>query len=233
MYNLGNAKIFGGIGAILMLVGTFIPNVGFIVSIVGLILVFIAVKTISELTKDKEIFSNYLMNFIFSIISIVAIFIIMLVAFGAVGGFSWITELQSADITDIDTFLEYFGGLIGACVLALIVGWILSILAAIYLRKSYNSIAEHTKVNLFKTTGTVYFIGAITTIVLIGFLILFIARIIEIIAYFSLPDKLPTEAETQKESGESHSPDRRCPNCDREIPKDARICPYCGKKFEE
>ncbi len=233
MAELSNAKIFGGIGAILMLVGAFIPNAGPIVSIVGLVLVFIAVKTISELTNDKEIFSNYLMNFIFSIISIVAIFIIMLVAFGAVGGFSWITEIQSADITDFESFWAYFGTIIGACILALIVAWILSVIAAIYLRRSYNSIAEHTKVNLFKTTGTVYFIGAITTIVLIGFLILFIARIIEIIAYFSLPDKLPTGAVTQKESGESHRSDRKCPNCDREIPMDARICPYCGKKFEE
>ena len=26
--------------------------------------------------------------------------------------------------------------------------------------------------------------------------------------------------------------DRRCPNCGRNIPMDARMCPYCGKKFE-
>lgn len=225
MAELSNAKVFGGIGAILMLVGTFIPNVGAIVSIVGLVLVFIAVKTISELTNDKEIFSNYLMNFIFSIISIVALFVIMLIAFGAAGGFSWITEIQSADITDFESFWAYFGTIIGACILALIVAWILSIIAAIYLRRSYNSIAEHTKVDLFKTTGTVYFIGAITTIILIGFLILFIARIIEIIAYFKLPDELPT--------GDNKDSERRCPNCGRIIPEDASICPYCSKKFEE
>lgn len=29
------------------------------------------------------------------------------------------------------------------------------------------------------------------------------------------------------------TPDRRCPGCGRVIPMDARICPYCGKKFEE
>ena len=29
------------------------------------------------------------------------------------------------------------------------------------------------------------------------------------------------------------SSDRRCPNCGRVIPMDARVCPYCGKKFEE
>jgi hypothetical protein len=27
--------------------------------------------------------------------------------------------------------------------------------------------------------------------------------------------------------------ERRCPNCGRVIPNDARVCPYCGKKFEE
>ena len=193
MVELSNAKIFGGIGALLLLIGGFIPYGGPIISILGLVFIFIAVKTISDLTKDKDIFNNYLMHFIFGILTIVAIVIIMLIAFGAAGGFSWISSLENAEITDIESFWEYFGDLLVGCVLALVVGWILSIIAAIYLRRSYNSIAEHTKVKLFKTTGTVYLIGAFTTIILIGFLILLIARIIEIIAYFSLPDKLPTE----------------------------------------
>ena len=223
MGELSNAKMYGGIGAILLLIGGFVPTVGPIVSIVGLVLIFIAVKYISQITKDEDIFKNYLMNFILSVISIVAIFVIMLIAFGAAGGFSWITEIQTANITDFNTFLDYFGGLIGACVLALIVGWILSILAAMYLRRSYNAIAEHTKVDLFKTTGTLYFFGAITTIILIGFLILFIARIVEIIAYFKLPDELPT--------GDNKDSERRCPNCGRIIPEDAVSCPYCSKKL--
>ncbi len=25
---------------------------------------------------------------------------------------------------------------------------------------------------------------------------------------------------------------RRCPNCDRMIPEDAQVCPYCGKSFQ-
>jgi uncharacterized membrane protein len=194
MVELSNAKIFGGIGALLMLIGGFVPYGGPVVSILGLVFIFIAVKTISDLTKDKEIFSNYLMHFIFGILTVVAIVIIMLIAFGAAGGFSWISSLENAEITDIESFWGYFGDLVIGCVLALVVGWILSIIAAIYLRRSYNRIAEQTKVKLFKTTGTVYFIGAITTIILVGFLILLIARIIEIIAFFSLPDKLPTKS---------------------------------------
>jgi uncharacterized membrane protein len=193
MVELSNARIFGGIGAILMLIGGFIPYAGPLVSILGLVLLFIAVKTISELTKDKEIYSNYIMHFIFSILTIIAILVIMLIAFKAAGGFTWISSLENAEITDFESFWKYFSDIIIGGILALIVGWIFSIIAALYLRRSYNSIAEHTKINLFKTTGTVYFIGAITTIILIGFLILLIARIFEIIAYFSLPDKLPKE----------------------------------------
>ena len=224
MSDLGNVKTYGGVGALLMLIGAFIPYAGPILSIVGLILVFIAVKSVSELTKDKEIFKNYLYHFIFSIISIVAIFIIILIGFGAVGGFSWITSLQNIEIKDFATFWEYFGGLIGYAILALLIGWILGIISAIYLRRSYNSIATNTKVSLFRTTGTVYFVGAITTIILIGFIILFVARIIEIIAYFSLPDNLSTGDKKEKS-------ERRCPNCNRIIPEDAVTCPYCSKKF--
>ena len=33
--------------------------------------------------------------------------------------------------------------------------------------------------------------------------------------------------------GKKPESERRCPNCGRPIPMDARICPYCSKKFEE
>ncbi len=199
MRNLSEAKVYGGIGAILMLIGFFIPYGGPIISIIGLVLIFIAVKAISEITKDEDIFRNYLMHFIFTILAFVAIIVIMIIAFGAAGGFSWITEiseLQSEDITDFNTFWDLFGDMIVGAIVALVVGWILAIISAIYLRKSYNSIAEHTKVGTFKTTGTIYLIGAITVIVLIGFLIIFIAKILEIVAYFSIPEALPSSKES-------------------------------------
>jgi len=33
--------------------------------------------------------------------------------------------------------------------------------------------------------------------------------------------------------GKPAGSDRKCPNCGRGIPMDARTCPYCGKNFEE
>ncbi len=188
-----NVKTIGIVGSLLALLGGFIPFIGPIIGLVGFVLVLIAVKSISELVKDKEIFRNYLIDFILSIISIVMILVIMLIGFFNVGGFTWITSLQDINIQDLSTFWDYFGGIISYSIMALIIGWILWVIGAIYLRRSYNSIAKYTNVSLFRTTGTVYLIGAITTIILIGFVILFVGRIIEIIAYFSLPDELPTD----------------------------------------
>jgi uncharacterized membrane protein len=191
MSDLGNVKTFGGIGALLMLLGSFIPYAGPILAIVGFILVFIAVKNVSDLTNDKDIFKNYLYNFILGIVAIVVFFIILLIGFGAVGGFAWLESLQTIDITDFSSFWSYFGEIIGYLVLGLFIAWILIVISAIYLRRCYKSIEKHTKVSMFGTTGTVYFIGAITLIIGIGIIILFVAKIIEIVAFFSIPDTIP------------------------------------------
>jgi uncharacterized membrane protein len=195
MSQLANAKIFGGIGALLTLLG-FVPYGGPILGLVGLVLIFIAVKYIADETKNQTIFKNYLINFILQILAVVAIIIIMIAAFGLSGGFSWITSLQGQDFTDFNSVWNTFGTIITGGIVAILLAWIFLIIGAIYLRKSYNSIADHTKVSLFKTTGLVYLIGAVTMIVLIGFLILIIAKILEIVSFFTLPDTLPAHAET-------------------------------------
>jgi uncharacterized membrane protein len=58
MGNLSNAKILGGIGALLTLIGIFIPSSWGILSLIGFILVFVAVKMIADAAKDHGIFNN-------------------------------------------------------------------------------------------------------------------------------------------------------------------------------
>jgi len=186
MTKIHDAKLIGGIGAILMLLGgAAVPALG---AIIGLVLLFIAVKYIAQDTKNDSIFDNYLMHFICTIIAIVAIFVIF---FASIGGFTFFTAMQKVNFQDPQAVWDFFKPYIAWWVLGLVIGWIFFVVGAFYLRKSYNSIAEHTKQNLFKTTGTIYFIGAITLIAIVGILIILIAKIIEIVAYFSLPDQLP------------------------------------------
>ena len=202
MSNLSNAKIYGGIGALLMLIGGFIPAVGGILPLIGLILVFIAVKNIADEAKDESIFKNYLWYFIVSIIAMVAVFSIFIASFGAAGGFSLLDMMQMQGGQNINPadLTSLVGNMMGGCLAALVIGWILMIVATLFLRKSFNSIAEHTEVKLFATTGLLFFVGAITLIILIGGFILLIAMILEIVAFFSLPETLPRTTTSAAES---------------------------------
>jgi uncharacterized membrane protein len=187
MGKLSEAKILGGIGALLMVLGgIFLPGIG---AIIGLILLFVAVKYITEETNDQSIFDNYLMHFICSIIAIVAV---VLIFFLSIGGFSltFFKALETMNFTDFNSVWNFFAPYIMWWIVALVIGWVFFIISALYLRKSYNSIADHTKIHTFKTTGLIYFIGAITIIIGVGFIIILVAKIFEIVAYFSLPANL-------------------------------------------
>ncbi|HEC82238.1 MAG TPA: DUF996 domain-containing protein [Thermoplasmatales archaeon] len=203
MSNLSNARMYGGIGALLMLVGGFIPAVGGIIPLIGLILVFIAVKSIANETNDESIFKNYLWYFVVSIVAMVVVFGIFIASFGAAGGFSILNmmQMQGGQTVNPEDITSLVGNMMGGCLAALVIGWILMIVATLFLRKSFNSIAEHTGVKLFATTGLLFFVGAITLVILVGGILLLIAAILEIVAFFSLPETLPKAATASTAEG--------------------------------
>ena len=188
---LNNAKTMGGVGAILTLIGILIPTFGFIIGIIGFILVLIAVKYISDETKDKSIFNNFLYFFIVAIIAIVVAGVILVITFIEAGGMSYIRELQNLAYSDPIAVWNAIQPLLIGFLVALVILWILMIVSVIFLRKSYDKIGELTNVRRFNTTGLLFLIGAATLIIVIGFIIILIGIIFEIIAFFSLPDKLP------------------------------------------
>jgi len=187
--SLSQAKTYGGVGAILSLVGVFIPYIGVVASMAGIILILLAVKIIAKETKDSSIFSNYLISFVLRIVAV----IVAIIAFISIFGMSYFAILKEA--TNIREMA--LRRLVISIVVALLIFWIFYIISAIFLKRSYRSIAKYTKVDLFGTTGLLYLIGAATLIILIGAIIIFIAEILEIVAYFSLPDALPGEKETE------------------------------------
>jgi len=174
------------------------------------------------------------------IIAIIALFAVFFLAFGGFAFYAATTG--SEDFTDFQSFFTDLGTTtIAVCILSFIVAYILYILGAMYLKKSFDGIGNYTKVDMFKTTGLVYLIGAFLMIILIGAFVLFIAEILMIVAFFSLPDQRPVptgappggpgqpaypqQPQQQQQTG------RVCPNCGRPIPMDAQVCPYCGKDF--
>jgi uncharacterized membrane protein len=200
---LEEAKTLGGIGSILLL----IPGV----SIVGYILVLVAGKYVSDELNDRSIFDDMLYAVITGIIG-VAIFAVVLFTGAAFGVFT----------LGLSSMLGVVAGLV--------VLWVFLIISAVFIRRAFNTIATRLNINSFKTAATLYFIGALLTIVLVGFVILFVAYIFQIIAFFSIqevsqPVQLQPTAAPVAQVGMKF-----CPSCGTQMNPSVTFCPKCGAK---
>ena len=217
MSNLGPSKDLAAIGAILC----FIPGV----NIVGIIMVLIGMKGLAEHYKDDSIYHNALMAVVFGIIGLVA----LAVGFVAVvvGGVSISAAFGASG---------FLIGLLFGFSLLLIV-FIFFVLMTMYLRKSFNSLAQKSGEQTFETAGTWLFYGAILTIAFgIGFIIMVVAWIIAVIAFFSI--KVPIQQPyaygayaPQQIAAPMMQASRFCPNCGAPVDQYVAFCPHCGKKL--
>ena len=175
----------GGIGSILVLL-TPVPSIGWVLGIVGFILTLIAIKHISDVVGDRTIYSNMMISVIMAIISIAIAAVTVIAAFLRIlgmGSFVGSTFVLSPNLQPGD-----WVGFALAVIPGLIAVWILLILSAVFLRRSYNSIAARVNIKMFETAALIYLIGAATVIVAIGFLLIIVAEILFAIAFFSIQD---------------------------------------------
>jgi len=180
--DLGDAKTLGLIGAILILIGLF---TAFIVSIVGIILTYIAISKISSKLNEPMLKNYYLYFILFAIIGFIVFIAGIIIAFGSLflGLFTGIPH-QATGFKFMDIVAKSFGIL----ALSFIAFYILLILSGLNLRKTYDSLKKYSGVDLFGTTGFLYFLGSILLIILVGALLIFIACILNIIAWAQLPE---------------------------------------------
>ncbi len=173
--SLESGKTLGGIGALLMVIGSFVP----FLSLVGIILLLVGLKHLADYYGDSGIFQNALYGFIFGIIGIIAgAFVVLSLVFGLA------IISPTPDLADPLAFL-------GGIILALIVVFIFYLLTAIFYKRSFDILSEKTGEKMFGTAGLLLLIGAVLTIIIIGLLLMFIAWILLTVAFFSI--KTPTE----------------------------------------
>ncbi|OYT38417.1 MAG: hypothetical protein B6U89_05985 [Desulfurococcales archaeon ex4484_58] len=179
--DLSTAKILGIIGAVLNFVGWFTQPV---VSIVGFILVLLAIYTVSSITKRSEIFTNYLIGVILTIAGIVILVI----------GLMYLGISMMASPTIIFNMPD-LSSIIFAIIALVIIFVVLFIIGSYFIRKAYHGMGDTLNHGLFRTTGTLYFISAILSIILIGILLLFATIIVELVAWATMPTTLPKPLE--------------------------------------
>ncbi|HVC27217.1 MAG TPA: DUF996 domain-containing protein [Nitrososphaerales archaeon] len=198
MATLSQAKTLGGVGSILI----FIP----FVSLLGYIFIIVAVKEISDDLKDKTIFNNVLIAAVTGIVGALAGAAVFV--FGAVTGI--LTAGMSA----------FFGVITG-----LLVVWVFLVVSAVFLRRAYDSMSKELGVKMFDTAATFYLVGAALTIVFVGFILLFVAEIMQAVAYFSIPDQLPAQG-AGASTGQAAAPSPSMPPPDGPT----KFCASCGAK---
>ena len=231
MPTISQAKTYGGVGSILVLLA-FIPTVGWILSIIGFILTLLAVKYISDDLHDRTIFNNMIIAVALSILAFIVVGVVAAASFFSFIGIG----------TAVGATTPGLGAFIASVVIALAIGWILLIISSYFLRKTYNTISTRLNVGMFRTAALIYFIGAILTIILIGLLLILIAQILFIIAFFSIPDTVvpgpgmppppppgsPSMGTTMQQSGVPMGGTKYCVKCGASLAQDASFCPNCG-----
>jgi uncharacterized membrane protein len=198
--NLESSKTLGGVGAILLLIGTIPFAVRYlgVIALVGFILVLVALHGLADYYKENGIFDNALYGFIAAIVGVVAavaaaVYVIFYTSIltdflhkiypGWNGSFSSLVGLtpNTSNITAND-----LRPILGALFLVLVILWVFLMISAFFNRRSLKMLSTKTSVGLFSTAGLLLIIGAILTIVLIGLVLMWVAVLLIAIAFFQI-----------------------------------------------
>ncbi len=158
---------------------------GGVLAIVGLILVLIAVKYVADVLADQTIFNNMIIAVVLSIIGLVALIVIVLSAFYSFIGFRNFSFMPGTAPP------VGFVAFVTSIIIGAVVAWVF-LIASIFLKRSYQTIGTRLGIGTVHTTGLLYLIGVALSIIGIGLIIVFIAEILQIVAFFSIPEQMPT-----------------------------------------
>lgn len=194
---LESSKNLGGIGALLIVIGTIgsaVPYAG-ILSLIGVILLLIGLKGLANFYKEEDIFNNSLYAIISAIVGVVVAAVTIVITAVATLSSLGIDLSNTEDWTNFGVeFTDYFTAanfstlwtLISAVVIALVVLFVFAIIAMYFFRKSLNQLSSKTGVGLFGTAGLLMLIGAVLTIIGIGLLLIWIGWILVTVAFFQI-----------------------------------------------
>ena len=195
--NFEYSKTLAGEGAVLLLL-SLVPTVGWVLGIVGVVLLAKAMKEFSYYYQDESIYQNAWTGIKYYIVAIIA----SAVAIG-VGLVSFVTAGLFAG-APVGFTLGFVGGIV-AILAGLGVAFVFYVLAATHLRKMFNTLAKKSGEQSLETAGTLLWIGSILTIIGIGLILIFISWIFATIGFFSMKSK-QYQQYTPQPSGSGYTP---------------------------
>ncbi|MDA4129799.1 MAG: DUF996 domain-containing protein [Thaumarchaeota archaeon] len=197
MTSLSDAKVLGGIGSLLVLL-TAIPNVGWLLGIAGFIMILVAINKISQAVNDRKIYGEMRTAVL---LGIGAIAVGAVTVAGAVyhllgmGSFVGTKFVLASTVTTGE-----WVGLAATIVVGLLAIWALALTSAVFVRRTYNTIASKLNVKMFETAGLLFLIGAATAILGVGFILILVAEILLAVSFFSIQEPLGVPQRNQVNS---------------------------------
>ncbi len=174
------AITLGRVG-VLLPIGVIIPFVGILAGLAAIILLLISHNYFSKTYESPRIFNQALTGTIIMIAGNFLGVILIIVGVG-MAAFTASDGLDPSNVTQVYSMVFNSGIAILGALILLAAG----IIGYWFIFQSMKELALRSGVSYFRTAGLLYFIGAIATIVLIGGIVIFIAWIIHIVAYFSI-----------------------------------------------
>ena len=169
MGSLKTARTWGGIGAIFSLF--------YVTYFVGFIMKLFAVKEIAEATKKEKIFKDYIWA---AMMNIAASFVL-----------SWAFYDMWDKMADVIHDPGKVAELMSAFGMWSFIAVVLMIVGVWFMKKSYDTIAQETGVATFHTAALFYLIGSILMLLMVGYFFILVGAILEVMAFFALPEELP------------------------------------------
>ncbi len=171
-----DSRILGGVGALFIALN-FLPYVGALLSIAGVMFILVSVKKLAEEFKEPELTSLFIKGILISIIGSI------------LGG-----AVLSAGAVPLAA-----GGGNGISCIALIglgsiIIWIANIFGMKFLKELFIRIGELTNNDLFIWAGKLFYWGAMATIILIGIIVIWAGWVVLSIAYFTTPVKVQIDS---------------------------------------
>jgi uncharacterized membrane protein len=228
--NFQYSKTLAVEGSILTILGL-VPYVGWVLGIIGIILLLRGMKEFANYYQDNEIYQNSLTGVKYYIVALIAL---------AIAGAGFVVGFV---INNFPTTLTFgIGNAIGLTVgiAFLIVTFVFYVLAASHLRKTFSTLAQKTGEHSFETAGTLLWVGSILTIIGVGVLLIFVAWIFAIIGFFTMKSPQQEQPYTSQPFGYTPPSEQStalqiqsyCSNCGAPLKPQSTYCSSCGKKVD-
>ncbi len=213
--NFQTSKNFSGIGTILLLVSFFATPFTSIfgsgaIGIVGLILMLVGIKGLADYYHDDRIFNNALYGSITGVVGVVVTAATAFIGFlSAAADFfrkvfpGWNGDWRSLSGMTPDTSsitLSDVAPFIAIIFAVILIAFVFALVTALLYRKSLLNLKDKTSVGLFGSASLLLLVGGALSIILIGYILMWIALLLVAIAFFQIkqpmqePQAPPTPA---------------------------------------